>query len=246
MNRVVEWIGLAVLVFATTAAGDDWRIDVEAGPAFVGMNDIRVPGDGGTRFSFNEDLDADVSAFWRARVEWQFADRHTVSILAAPLRFTANGTFDRPVEFFGRTFGADSTIRAYYRFDSYRLTYRYTLLERPAYRFGLGFTAKIRDAEIRLNDAIDAVKKTNRGFVPLVNFHFDWVPADAWTLRLSGDALAAPQGRAEDVLVAALYRVQRNLDIKAGYRLLEGGVDNDEVYNFNLTHYIVLGLVLHT
>ena len=56
-----------------------------------------------------------------------------------------------------------------------------------------------------------------------------------------GDALAAPQGRAEDVLLALQYRYDATLAFKLGYRMLEGGSDNDVVYNFALLHYISLG-----
>jgi hypothetical protein len=31
--------------------------------------------------------------------------------------------------------------------------------------------------------------------------------------------------------------------LKAGYRLLEGGADNDEVYNFTLVNYATIGLI---
>ena len=59
---------------------------------------------------------------------------------------------------------------------------------------------------------------------------------------MDGDALAAPQGRAEDVLIAATYEVSDNLAIRAGYRILEGGADNDEVYNFALFNYASVGV----
>jgi hypothetical protein len=59
---------------------------------------------------------------------------------------------------------------------------------------------------------------------------------------LDGDALAAPQGRAEDVQIAVTYKVSENLQVRAGYRILEGGADNDGVYNFVLFHYASIGL----
>jgi hypothetical protein len=70
----------------------------------------------------------------------------------------------------------------------------------------------------------------------------DWRFAQPWSLRIAGDALAAPQGRAEDVLFAATYAVSDTTRILAGYRILEGGADNDEVYTFSLFHYIVGGV----
>ena len=62
---------------------------------------------------------------------------------------------------------------------------------------------------------------------------------------LDGDALAAPQGRAEDVLSAVAYQISDKFKIKAGYRILEGGADNDEVYTFSLFHYATLGIMIN-
>jgi hypothetical protein len=63
------------------------------------------------------------------------------------------------------------------------------------------------------------------------------------SLLLEGDALAAPQGRAEDILVAARYKINDAASMSVGYRLLEGGADNDEVYNFSLFNYASLGFL---
>ena len=35
---------------------------------------------------------------------------------------------------------------------------------------------------------------------------------------------------------------QRYLSIKMGYRMLESGADNDEVYTFSMFHFAVFGL----
>lgn len=54
--------------------------------------------------------------------------------------------------------------------------------------------------------------------------------------------LAASQGRAGDVLIAVVRDVGKATKLFAGYRILEGGADNDEVYTFSLFHYVVLGV----
>jgi hypothetical protein len=103
-------------------------------------------------------------------------------------------------------------------------------------------TGKIRDAETSLYGA-DARRKTNVGFVPLVNVHVAWRPNNgAFGILLDVDALAAPQGRAEDVLVAATWRPRDGLELRVGYRMLEGGADNAEVYSFAWLHYAVAAL----
>ncbi len=110
------------------------------------------------------------------------------------------------------------------------------------FEFGLGLTAKIRDAEIALNSQGLAASKTNVGFVPIINFRLNWKINEKIGLLLEGDALAAPQGRAEDVLIAGIYKFSDRLQFRFGYRILEGGADNDEVYNFSLFHYASAGV----
>jgi len=59
---------------------------------------------------------------------------------------------------------------------------------------------------------------------------------------LDGDALAAPQGRAEDVLLALQLHLNEDVTLKAGYRILEGGANVEEVYNFALIHFVIAGI----
>ncbi len=70
------------------------------------------------------------------------------------------------------------------------------------------------------------------------------MPWNRFRFLIEGNALAASQGRAEDLLFAIMYKPVQNLSLKAGYRFLEGGADNDKVYTFAFIHYIVAGVVL--
>jgi hypothetical protein len=121
------------------------------------------------------------------------------------------------------------------------VTYQYAWLSGERLRAGIGFTGKIRDASIRVDNGSVFSEKTNTGFVPLINFAFDWRFASKLGLILEGDALAAPQGRAEDVLVAIYGNPTSQIRLRLGYRILEGGADNDEVYTFALVHYLSIG-----
>jgi predicted porin len=59
---------------------------------------------------------------------------------------------------------------------------------------------------------------------------------------LQGDALLAPQGRAEDIHAAVTYQIDESIRIRGGYRILEGGAKNDKVYGFSLFHYAAFGV----
>ena len=217
-------------------------IDLESGVVFPGYNDVRIPGDQGTLFSLKDDLIPENALFYRIRLGYTLNSRHTLSLLYAPLETRSEGSMAQDILFEGVEFPANTELEGTYKFNSYRLTYRYDIVKKPRFEFGLGFTAKIRDAKIALSSPGLESEKTNVGFVPIINFRLLWNMDDHFGLLLEGDALAAPQGRAEDVLIAATYKLSERVGIRAGYRILEGGADNDEVYNFSLFNYASAGI----
>jgi hypothetical protein len=229
------------LIFSAQA---QFRIDLESGAAFTGYNSIQIPGNSGTRFELTDELDVNTQIFYRIRLLYTFNEKHTFSALFAPLSIRAQGLPEQNIQFLGSSFAAEEPLNARYVFNSYRLTYRYLFPRKGDVQFGLGATAKIRDALITLEDEEKSATKTNVGFVPLINFQLEWFAKENLSLLLQGDALVSTQGRAEDVLLAALFYPTRNVSLKAGYRILEGGADNEEVYNFSLIHYAVIGAII--
>lgn len=243
-NKTVYGLAAILLLLGLPQASAEWSMDVESGAVFSGYNDVQIPNQSGTKFSLSEELETDVDYFVRLRLAYSFNDKHHVSALAAPLRLDASGRIDRRVRFNQVEFAANVPLKARYRFDSYRLTYRYDLYRESKLRAGIGFTAKIRDASISLEDQEKKTENKNTGFVPLVNFRVEWTFAERFGLLLEGDALAAPQGRAEDVLLAVTYEPVKRATIRFGYRLLEGGADVDKVYTFALINYIAAGVTV--
>lgn len=228
------------LVAAGAARGQD-VLELEFGRVATGYNDVAIPGDTGTRLSLSDDLDAGSATAFRFRYSHLHAGRHWLAALAAPLTVASRGTLAGPVDFDGTTFPGGTRVDATFRFDSYRLVYRYRFASSGRWRFGLGGALKVRDAAIELEAPGLRAEKTNTGFVPLLSFDVVWAPARHWRLLVDGEALAAPQGRAEDVLFAVQRDLPHRLSLTAGYRILEGGADNDEVYTFSLFHYLVAG-----
>ncbi|MBP6876120.1 MAG: hypothetical protein KBD56_08625 [Candidatus Eisenbacteria bacterium] len=238
-------VSFLALVASSLPAQTRPFVNVEAGAAFNGYNDVRIPPDTGSEFSLTDDLSVDPAAFFRLRFGVRLGERHEVSALIAPLRFDANGSFDRPIQFNGVEFPAGTPVDGRYRFDSYRLTYLYRIW-RPneTTDLHLGLSAKIRDAAIGLEAAGLETENTNTGFVPLIAFRLEWRAAGNWALLLEGDALASPQGqgRAEDVFAGVVHAIRPHLRARAGYRILEGGADVEKVYNFALVHYLSMAL----
>lgn len=242
---IVAFLGVSCLSPLFAQSPPKWFLDLETGGVFSGYNDVRIPGDTGTLFSLTDDFSTPSSLFFRFRAGYKFNPRHSVFVLIAPLSLSGSGTVNRPIDFSGASFSSRTPLKSYYRFNSYHVSYRFGLKNGQTWRIGLGITVKIRDAAIRLSGAGLEAEKTNVGFVPLLNFLVEWRFAPAWRLLLDGDAAAAPQGRAEDVLLALAYQKNDKLAFKAGYRILEGGADNDQVYSFALFHYIVVGTTFY-
>lgn len=243
-HKIISIVFSLSFLFLTFPLQAQFEIDVESGGVFSGYNDVRIPGDGGTLFSLSEELEIDPSVFYRVRVFYDFNPRHHLGVLFAPLSLNSTGQLDRDLIFEGETFPSNTPLDATYRFNSYRLVYRYDFLRKDRLNMGIGFTAKIRDAEISVRGNGIESKKTNVGFVPIIHFRLLWNFHEKVALLLDGDALAAPQGRAEDVLAALKFQLSDRIGLKMGYRLLEGGADNDEVYNFALVHYASVGAII--
>lgn len=217
-------------------------IGVETGAVFNGYNNIRIPAKGGTEFSFTDDFRGQPAFHYRFTVDYTLKGRHHFILLAAPLRMLYYGTAPKDIVFGRASFTAGQYLRGVYRFNSYRFTYRYDIVKRPKIEFGLGFTAKIRDAKISLSSSDKSGTKYDVGFAPLINFNLWWHLTPSWGLLLNGDALWVPQGRAEDVLAAVTFKPLPYLRLYAGYRILEGGSNSKSVYLFSLFNYAVIGM----
>ena len=244
MKKVLIIITLVLVPLIPKNLYSQIGIDIETGFIKSGYNDVRIPGNNGTLFSFSEDLKSDNEFFYRLRFKYKFGEKHNLSILYAPLTINAKGKFKQDVKFQDLTFLSNTNIKGTYTFNSYRLTYRYELYLEKSIEFGLGLTAKIRDAEISLKNNLRESTKKNVGFVPLINFRLFLKLNKQFGFLLAGDALAAPQGRAEDILAAITYSASDKFMIKLGYRILEGGADNNEVYTFSLINYFAIGVIL--
>ena len=233
------------LVAAALPAGEaraEFVLNLQGAAVYTGYNDVRIPGDGGTDISFSDDLEADTAFSGRVEAGYIRKGRDYFGVTAAPLRVSSHGSVGRDVDFDGTRFPAGTALDGTFRFDTYRLTWRRRLVAKETIDCWLGLTGLVRDAAIALDGGGQSAEKTNTGFAPLVNFLVDWRLAPLWSLRVAGDALVAPQGRAEDVLFAVARNVGPSAKVFAGYRVLEGGSDSDEVYSFSLFHSVVAGV----
>ncbi len=216
-------------------------IDLETGVVVTGKNDIRIPNDFGTLFSLKNDLKAQKKIFYRLRAACRLQSRHTISLLYAPLKITSLGQSSNGLFFNEVLFDANSIIKSFYKFNSYRLTYRYDIIIQNNIIFGAGLTAKMRDAYIYLYSNKQSSTIKNIGVVPLINFDLLWKINDPLGIILNGDALFLSRGRAADIQLAITYRFSDCTKIRIGYRILEGGTNSASSYAFAFFHYASIG-----
>lgn len=246
-SRKKTWVGILSCLFLTTVTQAQLLVDLETGVVFnTKYNEVRIPGNTGTLFDLAEGFNSDPTWFYRIRLGYTINKRHTISALFAPLTIQYTGNPSFPINYQGTTFNPGINLTTDYKFNSYRLTYRYNFIRQDKFTLGAGVTAKIRDASIRLKNEVKEAEKTNLGIVPLINFYTAWNFACRWQLIVEGDALVAPQGRAEDIFAGLGYKLlEDKVILKAGYRVLEGGADNEEVYNFTWIDYASVGVILN-
>lgn len=225
---------------AAFASERRWHAALETGPAWQTRNDFRIPGDAGTLVKLAE-FDSGPTASVRATLTFDLNDKQSLRFLAAPLRIETAFTPVGAVLFQDLVYSAGRPIEARYTFDSYRLSWYRRFAPRGQWSFRLGVTLKVRSAEIGLAGDSGRSVKEDLGLVPLVYAYARYQASHGFALELEADALAAPQGRAEDVSLKGVWRLSDRVELDLGYRLLEGGADNDKVYTFAYFHYAVAG-----
>lgn len=219
-----------------------FSLDIETGLIFPGYNEVRIPSETGTTFDFSRDFDIQgLVVPLRIRPGYSFGKNH-IFALYAPLTANYSGTPGFDIRLQDTNFDGSRALDGLYKFNSYRLTYRRDLIQDDKWILGVGFTAKIRDARVLLEDGDQRDFKDDLGFVPLLHL-FASYNAGPFTAMIEGDGLAGGPGRAFDFFGGVRVPISNYFDVKAGYRILEGGADVAEVYNFALFNFASVGIV---
>jgi hypothetical protein len=246
--RIIS-VSIVLLIFAIPVAGSDsgappsFVFELEGGAVWQSRNDVQIPNtEDGTRFSLVDVIGNGPWPAGRLYVTWNINPRHALRALAAPLSITETSSLDTAVDFAGASFEPDIPTEATYKFNSWRLTYSYRFYQSKSWSWRVGFTAKIRDAKIKLAQGTNTAEKTDVGFVPLLHINGIYRFTPRWSAILDLDALAGGPGRAEDVSLKVSRAISERWRVSAGYRTVEGGADVEEVYNFAWLHYAVISI----
>lgn len=245
-DMLIPQVMLAVLICAavpSVSAQDvsGFEFEIEAGPVWQSRNNVQIPNAAsGTRFSLTDLAGKGPGLTGRLYLTWHINNRHSLRGLIAPLTYTGTGSFTGPVNFADASYVPGDPVEATYKFNSWRLSYRYRILNRERLKSFVGITTKVRDAKIELTQGSTTSRDSDIGFVPLVYLGTDWQFAKKWHLLFDLDGLAGGPGRAFDIALKLHHAINSHWGLSAGYRTLEGGADVASVYNFAWLHYAVV------
>lgn len=232
---------LLFTLFTAPALPLSYWLETEGGAVFQSINDVQIPATTGTRFSL-ADFSTGPWFAYRAYLGFNLSARHSMRLLFAPLSLSATGVPASNINYQDKTFTAGISTTGKYKFNSYRLTYRYQFETSRPWEFYIGFTGKVRDAGISLSQGSLSAERTNIGLVPLFHLKAKYFFNYSWWLDLDIDALASPKGRAEDAALKVYFKPDPALSFGAGYRTVEGGSDGTSVYGFAWLHYAILSV----
>lgn len=243
MKKLLLLVFLSILSF--TGVKGQLTFTLESGLVFTQYNDVQAPNTNqanSSRFSLKDDFsEVATPVYLRAELQYLIAQKHTVELTAAPLKVESRNLELFVISFENNIFSTGGTD-ATYQFNTYRLTYRYRFIDRKKFILDAGASLLVRDAAITLAQGPVSVSNTDLGFVPLISLNTRYKLSEDFEVILKGDALAGPVGRAEDFFLGLRYRPIKSIGVRAGYRLIEGGADVDQVYNFAFFHFAAAGL----
>jgi hypothetical protein len=237
---------LAVLLGAGTAsAAGPWSrfgLEIEGGSLWTTRNDVKIPPGTGTKFSLQDLTGKGAGPYFRGYASVNFNRKHGIRLLAAPLEISGTGPLNQPVSFAGQNFAAGKDTEGVFKFNTYRVTYRYTFHEGDRWRLQVGAAGLVRDAKIELRQAGVTARDTDLGLVPLAYFSARYRLTDKASVLFDFEGLGAKQGRALDGILKVDYDLGKGVTLGAGYRTLEGGADVERVYTFAWLHYAAVSL----
>ncbi len=217
---------------------------VDTGLSFLGYNDVSIPDDSTSdRFSLRSLLGSGPELFGRLSYESPLGDgarglRFVVSLLSE----TGDGMLANPARVGGQTLQSGVKTAAFYRFNGYRATFWWRLLQDNSNLLRIGATLNIRDAVIDVRQPGVRAYDANVGPVPLLYFQIDHSITDRWKATFETDAFAVPGGRAIDTNLRLGYALNSRADLSLGLRAFDGlGDEPGTVYNSIRYYYATIG-----
>lgn len=242
---VIAVIALACVTGTAAAqapASPRLSLELEGGPLWASRNEARIPPATGTPFSLLDLTGGGPTPYFRLAANFRIAARHRLRFVAAPVQVSGTGVFAAPVAFVDQVFLPGVPTEGTFKFNTYRIGYRYVLRDDRNWHIEIGAALLTRDARIELRQGATGARDTDLGFVPLASFGMTRRLNERAALVFDIEGLGSAQGRAIDALLKVDWSLSSRWTIGAGFRTIEGGADVDAVYTFAWLHFGVVSL----
>lgn len=221
----MKLLGILLTLITTKAFASSISFDVGQTQAI--FNRFAIPNTAEDRISLPTD---DVLKSYRITSFVDLSSGNQLYFLLAPLETVYSFTSSSGFEFSDVLFNSKEKTKVKYKFNSYRVGYLWKW-KRSSFDFWTGLVGKIRDAKIEVTQGTSNSSFDNIGFVPLASLGFEWRLLSSLSLYSHTDALGASQGSAYDSQLEMKWNLG-SFALSFGKRILGGGADNDNVYNF--------------
>ena len=240
MNRSLLVVASLMTLTATPAsASPELRLVYETGPAYIARNDGRYGADGTPYDADTVGQRDNLVRGERTSVELA-SGRHRVIALYAPFQLATRVTLADDLRFRDTTFAAGAVVDHTYKFDGYRASYLYRVLD-GTLAVELGGSLQVRDAAVVFStaDGTQTDRETDIGLVPALKARITYAPGGAWA-ALEADGLSTfglvgdTRGAIYDVALFGGLPIRRGVDVYGNLRLLGGGaeVPDQEIDNW--------------
>lgn len=220
----------------------DQQLWIEGGSFWVPKNEIRIPAED-TKVDFKSLAGGGARPFFRVNYLQNLDAKRGFRVLYAPLSYSGTGQLSQITQFNGNTFAAGVDTKASYRFNSYRASYWTTPRGIDArWNLRLGVTLKVRDASVGLSQTGVSSHYDDVGIVPLFYASGERTLGPRWKFMFDFDGFAVRVGRALDLGLYVTYDMNPQTVVSFGTRALDGGADNDKVFNAATITYLSVGV----
>lgn len=226
-------------------AKDTTIIQLEYGQLWATRNTFQIPNNVNNSRVNLYDISKKSIPTYRVNFIQKLNDHHFLRLLYAPVETEISTKLSEKITFQNQDYNVGESVVLMYKFNSYRLTYFYLFNFSNSIEIKLGFTGKIRDAHIGIDGKNGRNIKKDVGFVPLLHFGARTISEKSLLgLDFEIDGMAAPQGRAIDGSLKLLINSSEYVQLYIGYRVIEGGANNKNVYTFSTFQFALAGLQL--
>lgn len=241
MKHFMVWV---FIMLVTEIGQSQINFFIESGSTHIAQNDV-TDGQTGDVISYPNNLNIKTIPNLRTGLRW-VNNRHIYSLNLILFQFNKTSMLDTPKVYDGFNFEANQEIRSLYRFNAYRISYTYLVINQPNFRLGGGITLNIRQGKIQFENEEQLKETLDNGLpvVPLLNVYGHYRFHKNINLFVGSDFFyAGPPGNIYDLILGVRLFIHQQISVYTGYRGYGGAGDVPEIiYNKLWSNTVPIGI----